>query len=157
MASTSRETNDASKTAWAAEPERQVPAPKKPIANLNAFTSRTTVSQGLLDISLLTANVAQLKFVLDQGVEQSYYYILVTLLCLSITLQVVLAAMLVYKYGQSVEDDDDEGIRGKSLTRFNNWTTILSLFITVINIVVSAFGISVIDTSAGGPGNGSAT
>ncbi|XP_035695272.1 uncharacterized protein LOC118429036 [Branchiostoma floridae] len=101
MASTSRDTNDASKTAWAAEPERQVPAPKKPIANLNAFTSRTTVSQGLLDISLLTANVAQLKFVLDQGVDQSYYYILVTLLCLSITLQVVLAAMLVYKYRDS--------------------------------------------------------
>ncbi|XP_019640164.1 PREDICTED: ninjurin-2-like [Branchiostoma belcheri] len=149
MASTSRETNDTCKTAWAAEPERQVPVPKKPIANLD--------SQGLLDISLLTANVAQLKLVLDQGVEQRYFYVLVILLCLSITLQVVLAAMLVSKYGQSVEDDDDEGLRGKSLTRFNNWTTILSLFITVINIVVSAFGISVINISTGGPGNGSAT
>ncbi|XP_078691004.1 ninjurin-2-like [Branchiostoma floridae x Branchiostoma belcheri] len=157
MASTSRETNDTCKTAWTAEPERQVPVPKKPIANLDAFTSRKTVSQGLLDISLLTANVAQLKFVLDQGVEQRYFYVLVILLCLSITLQVVLAAMLVSKYGQSVEDDDDEGLRGKSLTRFNNWTTILSLFITVINIVVSAFGISVINISTGGPGNGSAT
>lgn len=56
--------------------------------NLNSFVSRKTVSQGMLDLALLTANAAQLKRVLNNGPGNKFYNLLVTMIILSMVLQV---------------------------------------------------------------------
>ena len=42
----------------------------------------------MLDIALLTANASQLKYVLQTGNNHEFYYVMVTLISLSIVLQV---------------------------------------------------------------------
>jgi hypothetical protein len=58
---------------------------------LNTFLTKKTITQGLLDIALLTANVAQLKYVMSVGHTGStahpYYYPMLVLLWSSIFLQ----------------------------------------------------------------------
>jgi hypothetical protein len=57
----------------------------------NNYATKKTITQGLLDIALLTANASQLKFVLEVGESHPYYVLLVTLLAISIALQVITA------------------------------------------------------------------
>jgi hypothetical protein len=54
----------------------------------NKYATKKTITQGLLDIALLTANASQLKFVLEVGENHPYYTLLLTLLVVSIALQV---------------------------------------------------------------------
>jgi hypothetical protein len=56
----------------------------------NNYATKKTITQGLLDIALLTANASQLKFVLEVGETHPYYVLLVTLLAVSIALQVTI-------------------------------------------------------------------
>jgi hypothetical protein len=54
----------------------------------NSYATKKTITQGLLDIALLTANASQLKIVLEVGEAHPYYVLLITLLSVSIALQV---------------------------------------------------------------------
>lgn len=57
--------------------------------NFNDYATRKTIAQGMLDLALLTANAAQLKRVLQLGKNSQFYTLLVTLITISICLQVV--------------------------------------------------------------------
>jgi hypothetical protein len=54
----------------------------------NNYATKKTVTQGLLDIALLTANAAQLKQLVELGPLYHYYTLLMVLVCVSIALQV---------------------------------------------------------------------
>lgn len=57
--------------------------------NINDYATRKTLAQGMLDLALLTANAAQLKRIMTIGVGHRFYYLLMTLISISICLQVV--------------------------------------------------------------------
>jgi hypothetical protein len=67
---------------------------------VNKYATKKTITQGLLDIALLTANASQLKFVLEVGQSHPYYVLLLTFLAVSITLQVSHALLAVLQYCQ---------------------------------------------------------
>ncbi|CAG4947796.1 unnamed protein product [Colias eurytheme] len=54
----------------------------------NRYATKKTVAQGLLDIALLTSNASQLKYILQVGSKHEFYTLLVTLITISIILQV---------------------------------------------------------------------
>ncbi|VVC92781.1 unnamed protein product [Leptidea sinapis] len=54
----------------------------------NRYATKKTVAQGLLDIALLTSNASQLKYILQVGPRHEFYTLLVTLISISIILQV---------------------------------------------------------------------
>lgn len=56
--------------------------------NVNSYASKKTFAQGLLDLALLASNAAQLKFILSAGDEHPFYTLLLTLIIVSICLQV---------------------------------------------------------------------
>jgi hypothetical protein len=56
--------------------------------NNNKYATRKTITQGLVDIALLITNISQLKAVLDVADHQPFFTLLVTLLSISILLQV---------------------------------------------------------------------
>jgi hypothetical protein len=56
----------------------------------NKYATKKTITQGLLDVALLTANASQLKFLLEVGESHPYYVLLLTLLAVSLALQVSL-------------------------------------------------------------------
>ncbi|CAK1553027.1 unnamed protein product [Leptosia nina] len=55
----------------------------------NRYATKKTVAQGLLDIALLTSNASQLKYILQVGPKHEFYTLLVTLISISIILQVL--------------------------------------------------------------------
>jgi hypothetical protein len=56
--------------------------------NINDYATRKTIAQGMLDLALLTANAAQLKRIMTIGNSHRFYYLLMTLILISICLQV---------------------------------------------------------------------
>ncbi|XP_045528302.1 ninjurin-2 isoform X2 [Pieris brassicae] len=54
----------------------------------NRYATKKTVAQGLLDIALLTSNASQLKYILQVGSKHEFYTLLITLITISIILQV---------------------------------------------------------------------
>lgn len=55
---------------------------------MNHYATKKTLAQGMLDLALLTANVSQLKYLLDVGDIHPYFHLLFPLIIISICLQV---------------------------------------------------------------------
>lgn len=55
---------------------------------MNHYATKKTLAQGMLDLALLTANVSQLKYLLDVGDLHPYYSLLLPLVIISICMQV---------------------------------------------------------------------
>lgn len=56
--------------------------------DVNRFATRKSLAQGMLDLALLTANAAQLKYILTLGPTYQFYQLLLVLISASIGLQV---------------------------------------------------------------------
>ncbi|VEN47052.1 unnamed protein product [Callosobruchus maculatus] len=55
--------------------------------DVNKYATKKTIAQGLLDVALLTANASQLKYVLQVGEKHEFYVLMLTLIIVSIVLQ----------------------------------------------------------------------
>lgn len=56
--------------------------------DVNRYATKKTVTQGMLDLALLTANASQLKYILQNGDQLQFYTLLLWLISASILLQV---------------------------------------------------------------------
>lgn len=54
----------------------------------NRYATKKTIAQGMLDIALLTANASQLKYILQVGHKHEFYSLMLTLISVSIIMQV---------------------------------------------------------------------
>ncbi|XP_017779637.1 PREDICTED: ninjurin-2-like isoform X3 [Nicrophorus vespilloides] len=61
----------------------------------NKYATKKTIAQGLLDVALLTANASQLKYILQVGEKHEFYTLMLTLIIISIVLQVTAALISV--------------------------------------------------------------
>ncbi|XP_059620619.1 ninjurin-1 isoform X3 [Phlebotomus argentipes] len=59
----------------------------------NRYATKKTIAQGMLDIALLTANASQLKYILQVGEKHEFYTLMLTLISISICLQVSAAVI----------------------------------------------------------------
>ncbi|XP_071970347.1 ninjurin-2-like isoform X1 [Engystomops pustulosus] len=112
------------------------------IRNINTFARTKTLAQGFLDMALFTANASQMKHLLQQGPETPFYYFLFTLLCISVVLQLIVAALLIYKGSKNIECDDPEQRLSDRVHLLNNIVTGLILIITAVNVFITAFWFS---------------
>ncbi|XP_075693218.1 ninjurin-1-like [Rhinoderma darwinii] len=112
------------------------------IRNINTFARTKTLAQGFLDMALFTANASQMKHLLQQGPETPFYYFLFTLLCISVLLQLIVAALLIYKASKNIECDDPEQRLSDRVHLLNNIVTGLILIITAVNVFITAFWFS---------------
>lgn len=107
------------------------------IPSLNLYQQKKSLAQGMLDLALLSANANQLRYVLEYKERNHYYYVSLTLISLSLVLQVLVACALVFKSRYNI-DNEQEYINAD---RINNFITMGILFITIINVFTSAFGV----------------
>lgn len=92
----------------------------------------------MLDVALLTANASQLKYLLQLGPEyQDFFYLMVTLIILSIILQIIIGILIMIKARYTINNEDHH-TRADCL---NNMVVYLVFAVTVVNVFVSAFGI----------------
>ncbi|XP_077307527.1 ninjurin-2-like [Lithobates pipiens] len=124
------------------QPGRHDESPINVIRNINTFARTKTLAQGFLDMALFTANASQIKHLLQQGPDTPFYYFLITLLCISVILQLIVAALLIYKASKNIECDDPERRLSDRVHLLNNIVTGLILIITAVNVFITAFWFS---------------
>lgn len=64
--------------------------------NMNHYANKKSAAESMLDVALLMANASQLKAVLEQGPNFSFYNPLITLISLSLCLQVLVGILLIF-------------------------------------------------------------
>ncbi|XP_008837941.1 ninjurin-2 isoform X1 [Nannospalax galili] len=70
------------------------PRGNQPI-NLNHYATKKSVAESMLDVALFMSNATRLKAVLEQGPFSQYYTVLITLISISLLLQVIIGILLV--------------------------------------------------------------
>ncbi|XP_076469468.1 ninjurin-1-like isoform X2 [Babylonia areolata] len=123
----------------------------KPIVGSNSYATRKTVAQGALDFALLMTNASQLKALVDipSNSRGNFFVGLLVLLGVSIAFQVSAGVVLLI-LGMMDPDESDEPAH-KRAERLNNASVCIILIITIINVFISAFGISYVDNIPGTP------
>ncbi|XP_065086028.1 ninjurin-2-like [Ochlerotatus camptorhynchus] len=104
--------------------------------DLNSYATRKSFAQGMLDLALLTANASQLKFLLTVGVAHEFYHLLLTLVIVSISLQVFQAVMIIIL---AIVLDINKVEQHKKSEILNNLLIIFTVISVVINVIISAF------------------
>ncbi|XP_052778531.1 ninjurin-1-like [Mya arenaria] len=116
---------------------RWKPADGNSSLGFSSYNTKKILAEGLLDIGLLVANATQLMSLLSIGSAADFYYPNLVLISLSVTLQMATGALLLVLGG--MEYKHLEGRR--SANRLNNIIVGFVFAITVINVLVAAFGI----------------
>lgn len=105
----------------------------------NTFAAKKTVAQGMMDVALITANANQLRYLLEYQKDSNTFVLILCLIVISLSLQVVVGISLVFK-GRF-------DIKGKSKSdiahRINNGVVVGVFLITIINVFIASFSISV--------------
>ncbi|XP_077025759.1 ninjurin-2 isoform X1 [Tamandua tetradactyla] len=139
------------------ESEREVidlqagaPSPRRnqPI-NLNHYATKKSVAESMLDVALFMSNATRLKAVLEQGPSSHYYITLISLISISLLLQVVIGILLVVTGEEHWPRSPafslarlnlNEVEKQWRLNQLNNATTILVFTTVVVNVFITAFG-----------------
>uniref|UniRef100_A0A8C5R194 Ninjurin 2 n=1 Tax=Leptobrachium leishanense TaxID=445787 RepID=A0A8C5R194_9ANUR len=103
----------------------------------NHYTNKKSAAETMLDVALLMANASQLKAVIHHGPSLNFYYSLITLISISIVLQVVVAILLIL----IVRYDLNKEKHHVRLQRLEDASTVLILVIVIVNIFITAFGV----------------
>ncbi|KAI7815316.1 ninjurin, partial [Rhyzopertha dominica] len=100
----------------------------------NKYATKKTIAQGLLDVALLTANASQLKYVLQVGEKHEFYTLMLTLIIISMVLQVVQASLCILLGAVlNINKESDQTNADKA----NNITLVLNVVIVAVNIIIN--------------------
>merc|ERR1711945_26129 len=101
--------------------------------NVNRYATKKTVSQGLLDIALLTSNAAQLKSILQTEGDYEHYETMLGLIITSLVLQALVGILFLAVGGMDINNEKYH----RAADIINNIATIIIFIITFINIIIS--------------------
>ncbi|XP_033106521.1 uncharacterized protein LOC117108572 [Anneissia japonica] len=104
----------------------------------NAYSTKKTIAEGLLDVALLLANASQFKVLIIQGPSYHFYGFVMTMLILSFILQIAVGVILLL-LGR---DNLNNMYHQRRLDKLNNWATALIFVILIINVFIGAFGLN---------------
>nr|XP_029736151.1 ninjurin-1-like isoform X2 [Aedes albopictus] len=104
----------------------------------NRYATKKTIAQGMLDIALLTANASQLKYILQVGEKHEFYTLMLTLISISIILQVTMG---VLNLSLSLLRDCRLHLPEyhQSANVINYIVTGAAFMVTMLNLMISAF------------------
>lgn len=105
----------------------------------NTFAAKKTVAQGMMDVALITANANQLRYLVEYQRQSATFELILALIIISLALQVAVGISLVFKGRFDVKG------KSNSLTaqKINNYVVIGVFLITIINVFIASFSISV--------------
>ncbi|XP_034483892.1 ninjurin-1 isoform X2 [Drosophila innubila] len=108
-----------------------------PIPDVNAYQHKKTLAQGMMDLALLSANANQLRYVLETNTQHPYFYPSLLFISLSIIFQIAVGVGLIWNGRYNIKNEQ-EICRAN---RINNYTVIGIFIVTVVNVLLSAFGV----------------
>ncbi|XP_018096645.1 ninjurin-2 isoform X1 [Xenopus laevis] len=107
------------------------------VLNINRYATKKSLAESMLDVALFMANATQLKAVLEQGPSFTYYITLITLISISLVLQVIIGILLIIIARKNLNDVSKQ----PQLNLLNNVATGLVFLTVLINIFITAFGV----------------
>ncbi|XP_032406137.1 ninjurin-1 [Xiphophorus hellerii] len=105
--------------------------------NMNHYANKKSAAESMLDVALLMANASQLKAVLEHGPSFTFYVPLITLLSISLILQIVVGVMLIFIVKWNL---NDESMHHK-LDILESCVMAFIFVIVVVNVFITAFGV----------------
>ncbi|XP_053675070.1 ninjurin-A-like [Anopheles nili] len=108
------------------------------IPDVNVYQQKKNLAQGMMDLALLSANANQLRYVLDSSRSHPYFYVNLIFITTSIIAQVVVGIGLIWKSRYNINKNRDLC----KADRLNNLITIGIFIITLVNVLISAFGLA---------------
>ncbi|XP_029292230.1 ninjurin-1 [Cottoperca gobio] len=104
---------------------------------MNHYANKKSAAESMLDVALLMANASQLKAVLEQGPNISFYTPIITLISISLCLQVAVGVLLIFIVRWNLNDEQKHW----RLNIMENLATCLTFIIVVVNVFITAFGV----------------
>ncbi|XP_026224542.1 ninjurin-1-like [Anabas testudineus] len=118
-------------------PNQMLGPAAQPLLNMNHYANKKSAAESLLDVALLMANASQLKAVLEQGPNFSFYAPIITLISISLCLQVTVGILLIFIVRWNLNDEQKHW----RLNTMENLATGLVFIIVVANVFITAFGV----------------
>jgi hypothetical protein len=105
---------------------------------VNRYTTYKTVATGTINVALLTSNAKLLKNAVAKGpINNQFYYPTLSLLSISIVLQLVLKCMCIVVGTSKVNLETKEKSKNvEKINGINKAITIIAMVITFINIII---------------------
>ncbi|XP_065305652.1 ninjurin-2-like [Dermacentor albipictus] len=114
-----------------------VPVPDPEASYRNWYAAKKSVSEGLFDVALLSANGAQLKHVLQLGRGFDFYTPVLLLVSLSIGLQVIQMGLLVVVGFLDLSKECHQ----RRVELLTNVATVIATVVAMINVVAASFNL----------------
>ena len=110
---------------------------KKEKKEKKTITSKT-FAHGLMDMSLMTSNASQLRFIMSNP-EHEFYQLLIGLLIISVILQILSGIVLIVSdyYKSQIKEKDRQNQRKRKVMNFV--ALAMMMLITSVNILITAF------------------
>uniref|UniRef100_A0A182KCE5 Ninjurin a n=1 Tax=Anopheles christyi TaxID=43041 RepID=A0A182KCE5_9DIPT len=108
------------------------------IPDVNVYQQKKNLAQGMMDLALLSANANQLRYVLESYKRHPYFYVNLIFISTSIIAQVAVGIGLIWKSKYNIKKESDFC----KADRINNLITIGIFIITLVNVLISAFGVA---------------
>ncbi|XP_048029495.1 ninjurin-1 [Megalobrama amblycephala] len=105
--------------------------------NMNHYANKKSAAESMLDVALLMANASQLKTVLELGPNFSFYIPIISLISISLILQIIVGILLIFIVKWNLNDSSKHFI----LNLLENIVTALVFVIVVVNVFITAFGV----------------
>lgn len=112
-------------------------APEVVTPDVNVYQHKKTLAQGMMDLALLSANANQMRYVLQTDGQHRYFYPSLTMISLSLFLQIAVGIGLIWNSVYNVKEHEQMCKANKA----NNWTVIGIFFVTILNVFISSFGV----------------
>ncbi|KAM7378220.1 hypothetical protein PAMA_013222 [Pampus argenteus] len=104
--------------------------------NMNLYATKKTAAEGMLDIALFLANITHMKTVIEQGAGYRYYIAVLTLISISLALQIVAGILIIIIARRDINDEANQ----KRMDSLNNIITVIVFLIFITNIFIPVFG-----------------
>ncbi|XP_012230319.1 ninjurin-1 [Linepithema humile] len=122
--------------------DSRFPSPIPPVQlvatpDVNIYQHKKTLAQGMMDLALLSANANQMRYVLQTDGQHPYFYPSLTMISMSLFLQIAVGIGLIWNSVYNVKKDDEMCKANKA----NNWTVIGIFLVTILNVFISSFGV----------------
>ena len=102
----------------------------------NTYTIRKTITNGLLNVALITTNSKQLRATIDKGPENnSFYGTILAMAILSITLQATMGILAVFVGSKDIKHKENT----LTARKINTSIVILGIITVIINVLLASF------------------
>ncbi|XP_053970361.1 ninjurin-A-like [Hylaeus volcanicus] len=109
----------------------------------NTYAAKKTVAQGMMDVALITANANQLRYLIEYQRNSPTFFIILSLIIISLLLQIAVGVSLIFKGRFDIKGQS----KSATARKINNYVVVGVFLITIINVFIAAFSISVPSTA----------